>query len=314
MKNAKTEKTVEIEAPAIIVPWDAPVRTGVIRSDKNRALIGTGRSLFTTINHGGKETDVYLGEYAKDTSIVRNADLIAMTDAALTDMGLEFTRTIISTDLGRQMVAFYTIQSITFKGPDGRDHALRLKLENSYNGVRRLIGAVQALRLICLNGCVSTGFTFAFAQRHSSRIDLASVAQILSSELEAGPAKIEAGFRRLAEVPITDEQGLFVLRNMFKLSHGKFSGLTARRIETLWTNPTEDERGDTRNTLLGLHTSGTRFFRDIESTKVELVERSAGYFALALDTVSCPDADALNKRKALLAPVEFDAVYSRDTE
>lgn len=291
-----------------VVAWDAPVRTGILRSDKNRSLVGVGRSLFTTVNG----QDVWLGEYAKDTSILLNSHLVETLDAALTSLGLtDFSRKINCWNLGREFSAVYTIPSIQFKGPDGQMHALQLRIDNSYNGSRKLQALIQALRLICLNGCVGTGTVFSLSQRHSSRIDVKSLSAVIAGKMESEAKMLADSFENLARIPLTIPQGNYVLRNMFRAAPLKFSGIMARKIETLWATPTADELNPTRESVFGLHTSGTRFFRDLEASgKLELTEKASRHFALALGSM----AGNADFKARLLAPIEAEIAYSRATD
>lgn len=289
----------QIIAPVspVLVPWDAAVYPAALRNPAGNVIPG----LFGIFTQG---TDIYLGQYRKETSLLQNVDLVSMFEDALNEMGLQFSRTIICD--GSEMRAFYRIDSITFNGPDGKPIALRVELTNSYNGRLKVQAAIQALRLICLNGMTGFGEVFNLAQRHSSKLDVASIVASLVPQLENAPNSFSA-FNRLADINLSNEAGEFFLRNLSLANRLKFSGLMARRFEEAWRNPTADEK-DSHNTLWGIYNAGTRVLRDMETEKVELVSNVGTYYALALDKA----AREPETFKRLVSPIEAEKAYSRN--
>lgn len=296
-KQNNMQNSIQTLAPApAIVAWDAPVYAAALRNPAGQPI----PDLFGIFS---QDSNIYLGQYRKETSLLQNVDLVEMFEDALNEMGLAFSRNIICN--GSEMRAFYRIDSITFKGPDGKAIALRVEIRNSYNGRLKVEAAIQALRLICLNGMTGFGEVFNLAQRHSSKLDVASIVASLVPQLENAPNAF-SGLQRLADVNLTNEQGEFVLRNLSLANRLKFSGLMARRFEDAWRNPAEDEK-DSHNTLWGLYNAGTRVLRDLENEKVELVSNVGTYYALAMDKAA-REAETF---KRLISPIESEKAYGR---
>jgi hypothetical protein len=291
---------IQTLTPAIVTPaiqWDSPVFTANMRGPSGQII----PEVFGVFSEG---SEIFLGSYRKETSLVQNLDLICMFEQALDELGLKFSRTIICN--GSEMRAFYRIDSIQFNGPDGKPIALRVQLTNSYNGRLKVQAIIEALRLICLNGVIGFGQVFNMAQRHSSKLDVASIVATLAPQLENAPSAF-AGLHRLAETALSVEQGEFFLRNLALANSLKFSGLMARRFEEAYRNPAEDEK-DTHQTLWGLYNAGTRTLRDMETEKVELVQKVGEYYSLALDKA----AREPETFKRLIQPVTAEKAYSRN--
>lgn len=291
---AKQIVTTREVSPAETVAWDADVYVSALFNPKGNAIPGE-------FGVYSVEGDIFLGNYKKETSLLKNVELIAYFESALDEMRLKFKREIRCN--GSEMRAFYTIESITFDGPDGKPIALRVQITNSYNGRLKVQGIVEALRLICLNGMIGFGETFNLAQRHSSKLDVKGIVSKLVPELDSAPSAFES-LKRLVDVQLNNEQGEFFLRNLSKET-GPLSGLMARKIETAWQNPTEDEK-DSHNTIWGLYNAGTRVMRDMESDKVELVQKVGTYYSLALDKA----AREPKTFKRLIKPIKYDDAYA----
>jgi hypothetical protein len=325
--------------PATVMPgeyptrdfvWDEPVTTALLRNQFGHEIpIERGGRWGVFANDG-----LMVGSYAKQEHVLPNADLVAYFEGALSALGLTWERTITLLQGGSEFVARYVIRSATVKGPDGKPLCIRFDIQNSYNGSRKVEMAIALLRLICFNGMVGMGTVQAIAQRHRSTLNAKALADKIAPQLEQAVKGYGAQLEKLISIPVTDEQGRFILRNLSRNVYRRdepslnFSPLTARRIETkYWDAPAEDEK-DSRLTLYGVLNAGTRYFRDLENggmvipvgvsgaTKVlppaiEKAERQNRFFGMALAKIAEKPDDA----KALphfTAPITWNEAYGRN--
>lgn len=287
------------EYPSRVVAWDDKVILAPVKNFRGVDIPGR-KGVFT-------EDGILLGSYAADEHLLENSALLSYFEGALREMGLEWERTIFCLAGGAEMVAHYVIRSITVNGPDGKPICLRISIENSYNGTRKVALAIQALRLICLNGMVGLRNVFSLAQRHSGSMDSKGIICRLTPEIETGMKGISASLNKLADTKISDDEGRFFLRNLALANKLKFSPLLARRIETLaWNRPAEDEK-DTRNTLFGVFNSTTRYAsRRLENAdKMDVNERSITYANMAIVKA----ADEPETFKRLVKPISWEQAY-----
>lgn len=290
----------EIELPPFV--WDSPIQVALMRNPLNKGIPGMA-GVFEA------STKRFLGVYSDRDCVVSNATLIATFETALASLGLEFTRHIFTLCGGSVMHAVYNLTSSTFTGPDGKPINLRIRLVNSYNGSTKVSAVIEALRLICLNGMMGFKSVFAIAKRHSPSIDMSSIVSAVAPQIESGAATFASAFRRFADMSLSDEQGGFVLRNLFRFAPSKFSGVMARKMEAAWNNPTGDER-DSHNTVWGLYNAATRVFRDLPEEKTALAQRNAAHLTMAL--IGMTEKNEWLAR--LMNPVSFDDAYARDTD
>lgn len=283
------------------VAWDEEVIIAPMRSPNMKAIPGE-------FGVFAKQDQTFLGRYSRKENYISNRFLLGLFEEALASMGVTWERTVRVADYGAVMHATYTFPSITADGPDGKRIAFRLTLSNSYNGKFKLEAMAEALRLVCLNGMKGFGKVFSISQRHSGLVDVPGIVASVTPQIENGLSGMLAPMQKLADFRLTDAQGEFVLRNLFKANPLKFSGLMARRIETAWANPADDEKAS-HGTAWGLLNAGTRTFRDMEDSKVALVQRTAPFFTDALSAMT----GNVNFQARLLAPISRESAYSRDT-
>lgn len=298
--SAKAEKASGKRYIPRTVAWDEEIVISPLRGPKMAAIPGE-------FGVFAKADMTFLGRYSRQENCISNAFLLGMFEEALASMGVQWEKVVRTADYGAVMHATYTFPQINADGPDGKRIALRLTLSNSYNGKFKVEAMVEALRLICLNGMKGLGKVFGISQRHSQLLDVAGIVATVTPQLENGLSGILAPLGKMANFALTDAQGEYVLRNLFKANPLKFSGLMARKIETAWANPADDEK-DSHSTAWGLLNAGTRTFRDMENDKVALVQRTAPFFSDALlGMVEKPEWQA-----RLLSPISRETAYARD--
>lgn len=286
------------EYPTREVTWNEELTLAPFRNPLGIAIPGR-MGVFT-------KDGIHLGAYAKGESVLPNADLLRYFEEALDSMGFTYERSILLMNGGAEMKARYVIKSASFNGPDGKPFCARLVVENSYNGTRKVLAALELLRLVCFNGVVGMRTAFSLDKRHCGKLDAKGIIAQVSPEIEAGMKQLENSMARLGEKGISDEQGRFLLRNLAVANKLKFSPLMARRIElNAWNVPADDEKA-AHATLFGMLNAGTRTFRDLEAKgKVELVERTAGYFSMALDKM----ANEPESFARMVKPIDWETAY-----
>lgn len=263
-----------------------------------------------------KSDETFLGRYARENHLVSNTFLLECFEGALSALGVKFEKSIFLVDYGAGMSAVYTFPEITADGPDGKRVALRLRVGNSYNGKGKVSGVMEALRLVCLNGMMGFGRVFDVSKRHSGEIDVPGIVQTIAPMIENGVKGLIAPMQTLIDLPLSHEQGNFVLRNLFRTNPLRFSGLMARRIEAAWDHPAEDEK-DSHLTAWGLLNAATRTFRDMEAEKTALVGRVAPFFSGALLGMADKSKDVHSPESwfsRLTKPVSREEAYKRDED
>ncbi|RTL00397.1 MAG: DUF932 domain-containing protein [Proteobacteria bacterium] len=288
------------------VEWNEEIFVSPLRTPAGKAIPGE-------FGVFAQSDETFLGRYARENHLVANTFLLDCFESAISAFGVRFNRSIFSLDYGAGMSAVYTFPDITTQGPDGKRIALRMRVCNSYNGKSKVCGVLEALRLICLNGMMGFGEVFNVSKRHNGAIDVPGIVQTVTPLIESGLSGIVAPMARLIELPMPQEQGAWALRNLFKANPLKFSGLMARRIESAWENPTEDEK-DSHTTAWGLLNAATRTFRDMEGEKPELISRVAPFFTGALVGMTAGDDKAKDWQRRLFAPISREEAYKRDED
>ncbi len=315
--KTKTTKTTAAVSPVIVdtatnvetmpaanvtpvIAWDAPVVVAPLRTFKNKLIPGIVGVQTADGAH-------CLGMYAKKEHFVDNKTLVVAFREALAKLSLAWQEDIFTVNGGAVMHALFTIQSVAFNGPDNKPLNLRVRLINSYDGSFKVSFVIEAFRLVCLNGCVGMRAVFELFKRHMGDINIGNIIETVAPQIERGGDSLANSFKQLADVNITNEQGNFMLRNMFLASPLKFSGLMARKIENAWDNPTDDEK-DSHNTLFGLYNAATRTWRDMPAEKTPLVQRASTHFGGAL--IGCVEKPEWLTR--LVQPIDRAEAYKRD--
>jgi hypothetical protein len=300
---AVTGEVQPITPPPFKLQWDAEILVSALRNHKNQKI----PNLFGVFD---KETNTFLGQYSDAKSVVPNVQLVAQFEAAMQSAGLTWKRDIFTYGVaGAVMSAKYRIHGMDFTGPDGKAIAMQLALRNSYNRTVEVESEASAMRLICLNGMVGWGNVFGLGMRHGPGISVPAIVQKIMPALEQAAGEFVGSFQRLADTALTQDEGEFMLRNMFLRSAVKFSGVTARRIEANWRNPVDDEK-DSHLSLWGLYNAATRYFRDLlasDADKAALVARTETHLVNVLQNFG-------KFRDQLIAPVTSEQAYSRGDE
>ena len=193
-----------------------------------------------------QDNDEILGWTTERYGLVHHADVLGRADDAFEKRGIKVLRKVIVTDGGAKMRAQYDLQGDLFKGvvPQvGDTMGYRLTAQNSYDRSLRISFALGLLRLVCTNGMTTTEKEVEMVKKHSTNIKIGDI--ITEDALDSALAKLKDSlnvYGRMAQVELTQEQGLFILQN---LANGKvFSEKVRESISKIWNAPTHEEDKD----------------------------------------------------------------------
>jgi len=224
-----------------------------------------------------------LGVTSEHYGIIQNAELISAAEDIFTsrklDLG-EFSREIVTTCNGSRMFATYDFDGRTIKSKVGDEVGFRLTVQNSFDRTLRASFAVGGRRLACSNGMVTMEREVSMTAKHSTNISTKFLDGAIDDALAAFNKAIK-GFNGLAEVDITQDQGLHILNNMEDRS--VLSGKLRKGIAEIWNGPTYAE--DERRSLWNLYNATTQHLtHNINS--YELSNRASENVLRTLKTIS----------------------------
>ena len=187
-----------------------------------------------------------LGITSSRYGLAQNQDVFGQSDDALDARGISYKRNVYVTEGGAKVRAIYDLEGDQFTAevPEVGDiMGFRLIAQNSFDRSLRVSYALGLLRLVCLNGMQTMEREIDMVKKHSQTIN---VADLLSSEaIDSALAKLQNSvdvYGSLAQVAITQEQGLNVLQNLVKANI--LSEKTREPIAQLWNDPThKDDKG-----------------------------------------------------------------------
>jgi hypothetical protein len=168
------------------------------------------------------------------------------------------------------MYAVYDFQTHTKKmAKVGDEIGLRLTLKNSFGGELRASFLMGILRLICMNGAVTLDPEMGVAKKHGSQIRVDFIVDTLKTVIANWEQSTNI-FDRLAEFPVTQEQGHNILN---RLESSKVLSTKLREgVGLIWSNPTHRE--DAARNLYNLYNATTQFLtHNVESERFELSNR-----------------------------------------
>jgi hypothetical protein len=144
-----------------------------------------------------------------------------------------------------------------------------LTLKNSFGGELRASFLMGILRLICMNGAVTLDPEMGVAKKHGSQIRVDFIVDTLKTVIANWEQSTNI-FDRLAEFPVTQEQGHNILN---RLESSKVLSTKLREgVGLIWSNPTHRE--DAARNLYNLYNATTQFLtHNVESERFELSNR-----------------------------------------
>ena len=221
-----------------------------------------------------EDNDEILGWTTDRYGLVQHRDVIKKSDDAFASRGIDVDRKIIVTEGGAKMRAQYDLKGDLFKAevPKGGDTvSYRLTAQNSMDRSLRISYVLGLVRLICTNGMTTTEKEVEMVKKHSTNINIGDI--ITEDALDSALAKLQkslTAYGRLAQVELTQEQGITILQN---LANGKvFSEKVREAISKIWNEPTHEEDED-RN-LYNLNNAVTQHLtHEVADSRFEYANR-----------------------------------------
>ena len=241
----------------------------------------------------------------KDYNVVQNRDVINPVKEVLADLGLEPTeeKYYVMGD-GARFKARYEFKDHTIEIPKvGDTLGFRLDLDNSFNLMHRIRTIGGALRLACTNGMTTLDKEHGISAKHSNKFNIDNIVRAVKDSLSAFEnLKNENNvFTRMAQVELTQENGLNILENLVK--KGAISEIRREGIARIWNNPTHQEDKD-RN-LYNLLNAATQFStHEVAETHFEMSEKLTTNITKLLTKAASNEGDLAK----LIAPVKSDAL------
>lgn len=202
----------------------------------------------------------------KGYGLVQNWDFVSTVRSALSGLGLtDYNENILVANDGKRLYATYSFdQRIKQLSKVGDQVGLVLRFTNSFDGSLAARGELRAKILRCLNGMTLEKGEFALQKRHNPKINLDFVQKVTAAAVN-GFDRALAVFDTLAGVPITDEQGVNILK------HIPLSDAVRERIQNIWIHPNFPQ--SRARSLYTLYDAATEHLRDLEGSRFEQATR-----------------------------------------
>lgn len=235
------------------------------------------------------DTKAVLGVCTERYTLVQNSSLIETVEAAFADNKLgEFSRKAYVERDGARVYVQYDFKSQLVKLPKvGDELGLRLTLNNSFDRSCRVSFEMGMLRLVCTNGLKSLSNEFCLTQKHSDKLDVSRLVDVVSGAVE-GFKDSTSVFSRLAERAIKHDQGYSILDNLTKAK--VIADRNVDKVKLIWNDPSHRE--DKSRNLWSLYNAVTQFTsHQVEPTSYELAQRINRGTLVALNKASLIEAD-----------------------
>lgn len=209
------------------------------------------------------DTDTVVGTVSeKGYGLIQNWDFVATIRTALGGLGLsDYKENLLVTNEGRRLYATYSFDNRIRKlHKVGDTVGLVLRFANSFDGSLAAMGELRAKILRCLNGMTLEKGQFALQKRHNPKVNLDFVQEVTAKAVNDFDRAL-AVFNLLAEVAITDEQGVNILK------HLALSKVLCERIQAIWIQPSFAV--SRQRSLYSLYDAATEHLRDLEGTRFE---------------------------------------------
>ena len=234
-----------------------------------------------------EDNDEILGWTTERYGIVQHRDVIGKSDEAFENRGIKTTRRIIVTEGGAKMRVQYDLGGDLFKAdvPQvGDTMAYRLTAQNSFDRTLRISYALGLVRLVCTNGMTTTEKEVEMVRKHSTNINIADI--ITEDALDRALGKLKESlnvYGRLAQVELTQEQGLYILKNLANTK--VFSEKVRENVARIWNDPTHEE--DKERNLYNLNNAVTQHLtHEVADERFEYANRVTGNVLKKFDFAS----------------------------
>jgi len=250
------------------------------------------------------DTNDILGWTSDRYGLVQHRDVIGKTDAAFADRDIAVERKVILTENGAKMRVQYDLKGDMFKAdvPEvGDTMAYRLTAQNSMDRSLRISWVLGLVRLICTNGMTTTEKEVEMVKKHSRSVNIDDLLDKDALDRALGKLKKSVNaYSRLAEVEVSQEQGLTILQN---LANSKvFSEKVREAIALIWNDPTHEE--DKGRNLYNLNNAVTQHLtHDVSDTRFEYSNRVTNNVMKRFDLA----ARNKNRLEKLWTPIKDDS-------
>lgn len=174
--------------------------------------------------------------------------------------------------------------------------ALRITAKNSFDGTSRSSVSVGALRLVCTNGMTSYREDVALAVRHTANVNYEFVNNVVVEAMDEW-SSLRTAWNRLAEIPLTQDQGFYAIENM--VSNGVLGSSLKKRVEEVWEMPSYE--ADKPRNLWNLYNAHTQVLtHQYGRQKYEMVNRTSSQVLHTLELASRDE----NEFAELVSPSE----------
>ncbi len=226
----------------------------------------TGQIIHGLYGNFRKDTGACLGSTSEHYGIIQNTALVQTAIAALERRGMtDYSFSPMVTDNGRRFYGRFDFVNRQLANAVGDIFGYRLTLQNSFDRTLRAAFQLGFLRLACTNGMTTLEKEFSVTRKHSTRISEDFVGEAIDHALENGQHALKI-FDSLAQIGLTDEQGVNVIENFVKDS--VLSGILGESIKTLWLAPRREE--DKARNLYNLYNAITEHLTHrVESERFE---------------------------------------------
>lgn len=269
-------------------------------------ISGTKSGYFMNIR---EDNDEILGWTTERYGIVQNRDILDRADESFKARGIDVTRKVIVTENGAKMRAQYDLSGDLFKAdvPQvGDTMAYRLTAQNSFDRTLRVSFALGLVRLVCTNGMTTTEKEVEMVKKHSTNINIGDI--ITEDALDNALAKLGESlnvYGRLAQVDLTQEQGLHILQNL--ASTKVFSEKVRENVARIWNDPTHEE--DKARNLYNLNNAVTQHLtHEVADERFEYANRVTGNVLKRFDLA----ARNKSRLKKLWTPTSGDVVVTTE--
>lgn len=221
---------------------------------------GKPTSVFANIR---TDTDQVVGVVSeKGYGLIQNWDFISTVRGSLEGLGLtDYQENILTTNEGRRLYATYSFDNrVKTLHRVGDQVGLVLRFATSFDGSLAAIGELRAKILRCLNGVTLEEGQFRLQRRHSPKINLQFVQEVTAKAVNDFDRAL-AVFDNLAQVSISDEQGINILKRI------SISEAVREKIKAIWITPSFAETKP--RSLYTLYDAATEYLRDVETTRFE---------------------------------------------
>lgn len=258
IKEASPEKGVNE------ITWDAPVHL-----ERLQTASGLISDDFGVVATGADGTQKLVGGYRGEACLLSNEKLVNSVRLGLEKAGWKTEEEFKTLKNGSIFQGTFSLI--------GQDFDLihspvrpQLTVWNSYNGFISVSGEFGAKVLKCWNGMTGTEVVASLVKKHSSLLDVSSLAAKFENVIREGISASKT-LEKLNEIALPENKVLNLFSNLAKLSKGKISLRLAGQMNNYFWTPDDNEKA-LPSTLWRAYMASTRAIRDLEGNRPTVSE------------------------------------------